>query len=116
MARLLRGRARRARRRPAGVGSIRVAPARPPAVAVVGLRRSGRTGKDETPRGRIAPARRGPALDSRPRAGAWLLAQEVPRRQAHGALEDVKKVITGLTTDVVGHAASSVFAAQRPAG
>jgi hypothetical protein len=40
--------------------------ARPPAVAVIGLRRSGRTGNGESPRGRIAPAYQAGPLSSHP--------------------------------------------------
>ena len=40
--------------------------ARPSAVAAIGLRRSGRTGNGESPRGRIAPARQPGPPSSRP--------------------------------------------------
>jgi hypothetical protein len=39
---------------------------RPPAVAVVGLRRSGRTGNGENPRGRVVPACQAWSLSSHP--------------------------------------------------
>ena len=60
--------------------------ARPPAVAVIGLRRSGRTGNGESPRGRIAPACRARPLNSHLMPVRGQRAQDYPRRQAHGAL------------------------------
>ena len=65
--------------------------ARPPAVAVVGLRRSGRTGNGENPCGRIAPAYPARAAQFTPEAGARHRAQDDPghggARRAPRALE-----------------------------
>ena len=58
--------------RPVGVtaagwcGPTRGQACRPPAVAVVGLRRSGRTGNGESPRGRVVPACQPGPLSSHP--------------------------------------------------
>ena len=91
-----RGAARRARGlarpRPVGVTAASwcgpvpgVTRARPPAVAVTGLRWSGRTGNGEGSRGRIAPAcQPGRSVHARSRCAAARPGQ--PRRQAHGAL------------------------------
>jgi hypothetical protein len=59
--------------------------ARPPAVAVTGLRRSGRTGNGEGPAGASRPpASLGPSVHTRFRCTA--ACPRGPRRQAHGAL------------------------------
>ena len=99
MARFLRGPG------PAVVTAARSVPGvtygRPPAVTVAGLRRSGQTGNGESPRGRIAPARRTRPSRLTPVAGARQRAQYDPGRQAHGALraplKPVQKVVTGRT-------------------
>ena len=58
---------------------------RPPAVAVIGLRRSGRTGNGEIPAGASRPpARPGPQFT--PESGARQHAQDDPHHEAHGAL------------------------------
>ena len=70
---------------------------RPPAVAVIGLRRSGRTGNGESPRGRIAPARQAGSLYPRPipvPGSATRAAAPPGARRAPRALEDVEIVIT----------------------
>jgi hypothetical protein len=66
-------------------GGARVTRARPPAVAVIGLRRSGRTGNGESPRGRSAPACQ-PGRSVHTRFRGMAVRRDYPRRQAHGAL------------------------------
>ena len=71
--------------------------ARPPAVAVIGLRRSGRTGNGESPCGLIAPACQ-PGRSVTPDSGSPQRARDYLRRQAPGALRAplmlVKKLLT----------------------
>ena len=70
---------------------------RPPAVAVIGLRRSGRTGNGESPRGRIAPACQPGLLSSHP-IPVRDSAPRLPAPPAPGALRapliEVKIIIT----------------------
>jgi hypothetical protein len=91
-----RGTGRRARGRARAVAGGRdggplaravpgVTRARPPAVAVIGLRRSGRTGNDESPCGRVAPACQPGPLGSYP-IPVTAVRPGLSRRQAHGAL------------------------------
>jgi hypothetical protein len=68
--------------------------ARPPAMAVIGLRRGGRTGNGENPCGRLAPAQPGRATPFTPvRCKATCLGLPSPcARRAPRALEDSKDI------------------------
>jgi hypothetical protein len=59
---------------------------RPPAVAAIGLRRSGRTGNGESPRGRIAPAcQLGRSVQADPVRGSAPRTTRAARRPARSA-------------------------------